>query len=180
MFLAKEWSQFAHTRKPLRVSMPIKSQRSTLFLHLPYRYGIPFLLLSVALHWFVSQGIFLANVDVYDMYGVRDPSVSYSTCGYPPISMIFVIISGVTLVLVGVGLGMRTLRPGMPLATSCSAAISAACHVPQDELKLHPEQRPLQWGVIPGMIDEKGNAHCSFSSRKVLEPVDDGTQYAGM
>jgi hypothetical protein len=159
--------------------MPKGSQRSTYFLELPKKYGIPLLLISGLLHWFVSQSIFLANVDLYDIFGVRDLTASFSTCGYSPISMVFVLLLGVMSVLVGVGLGMIPVKPGIPLAASCSAAISAACHIPENELKLHPELLPLQWGVIPGMMNQNGIAHCSFSSREVLEPVDDGTQYAG-
>jgi len=35
-----EWSRFAHSRKPLRVTSPAGQQRSTYFLSLPYRYAI--------------------------------------------------------------------------------------------------------------------------------------------
>jgi hypothetical protein len=35
-----EWSRFARFRKPLRVTAPIESQRSTYYLQLPYTYAI--------------------------------------------------------------------------------------------------------------------------------------------
>src|SRR5688572_23923235 len=41
MLLAQEWSTYAYTRKPLRVSYPSGEQKSTYFLQLPYRYAIP-------------------------------------------------------------------------------------------------------------------------------------------
>ena len=144
MLLAKEWSEYAYERKTLRVSSPIEKQRSTYFLQLPYRYAIPLLVFSGVLHWFVSQSIFLANIDVYYANGVLSPDASYSTCGYSPIAMVFVIIFGFLMILFGLTLGFRTYKPGIPLAGSCSKKISAACHIPENELELHPEQGPLQ------------------------------------
>lgn len=172
MLLAQEWNHYAHNRKPLRVSSPIGRQRSTYFLQLPYKYAIPLLIVSGTLHWFVSQSIFLASVESYDPDGVLDLRFSYSTCGYSPMPIIGVIILGSLLVIFGLVMGSRTYEPGIPLAASCSIAISAACHVPEQELELHPEQAPLQWGVVPGVFDERGNPHCSFSSQPVTQPVD--------
>ena len=174
MLLAKEWSGYAHERKTLRVSSPIGKQRSTYFLELPYRYAIPLLIFSGFLHWFVSQSIFLANIDIYGINGDYDelsPDYSYSTCGYSPIAMVFVIIFGSLLILFGLVLGFRTYKPGIPLVGSCSKKISAACHIPENELELHPEQGPLQWGIIPGVFDKNGNPHCSFSSNRVIKPL---------
>lgn len=42
MLLADEWNDYAHSRKPLRVTQPSGNQRSTYRLQLPYRYSIPF------------------------------------------------------------------------------------------------------------------------------------------
>lgn len=173
MLLAKEWSEYAYKRKTLRVSLPIEGQRSTYFLQLPYKYAIPLLIFSGALHWFVSQSIFLANINEYGVHGLSSED-SYSTCGYSPIAMIFVIILGSLLILLELALGFRTYKPGIPLAGSCSKKISAACHIPENELELHPEQGPLQWGVVPGVFDKNGNPHCSFSSKSVINPLSDG------
>ena len=170
MLLAKEWSEYAYERKTLRVSSPIEKQRSTYFLQLPYKYAIPLLIFSGALHWFVSQSIFLANINGYNVHGLASNG-SFSTCGYSPISMVFVIIFGSLLILFGLALGFRTYKPGIPLAGSCSKKISAACHIPENELELHPEQGLLQWGVIPGVFDKNGNPHYSFSSRPVIKPL---------
>ena len=170
MLLAKEWSEYAYERKTLRVSSPIEKQRSTYFLQLPYKYAIPLLIFSGAIHWFVSQSIFIANINVY-IDGELSPNDSYSTCGFSPIAMVFVIIFGSLLILFGLALGFRTYKPGIPLAGSCSKKISAACHIPENELELHPEQGPLQWGVVPGVFDKNGNPHCSFSSKPVIKPL---------
>jgi len=37
---AHEWSRFAYSRKPLRVTGPVGHQRSTYYLQLPYSYAI--------------------------------------------------------------------------------------------------------------------------------------------
>ena len=179
MLLAQEWNHYAHNRKPLRVSSPTGRQSSTYFLQLPYKYALPLLIVSGTLHWFVSQSVFLANieshnpVDVFSLFkSSSSSSSSSSTCGYSPMPIIVVVILGSLLVIFGLVMGSRTYEPGIPLAASCSIAISAACHVPEQELELRPELAPLQWGVVPGVFDEKGNPHCSFSSQPVTQPVD--------
>jgi hypothetical protein len=59
MLMAKEWSDFAHERKALRVTTPSGGQRSTHYLQLPYGYALPLLAASAVLHWLTSQAIFL-------------------------------------------------------------------------------------------------------------------------
>ncbi|KAF9060494.1 hypothetical protein BDP27DRAFT_420498 [Rhodocollybia butyracea] len=51
LFLALEWSSYAHSRKPLRVSDPHGEQRSTYFLNIPFRFGVPLMAYSSLLHW---------------------------------------------------------------------------------------------------------------------------------
>ncbi|KAL0258882.1 hypothetical protein SLS55_006386 [Diplodia seriata] len=167
MLLAREWSSFARHRKALRVSSPHGEQRSTYFLQLPYRYGAPLMLYSVALHWFVSQSIFLAKVDTWSSAGVHVQFESVTTCGFSPLGMILTSIVGACLLLTGVGIGFRQLDSDMPFAGGCSAAISAACHPPEEI----SEKLPLQWGALP--TDETSGAvgHCSFSSGDVKKPV---------
>ena len=46
MLLTAEWADFAHKRRPLRVSDPKPGQRSAYFLQLPYRYTLPLMLLK--------------------------------------------------------------------------------------------------------------------------------------
>ncbi|BCS26984.1 uncharacterized protein APUU_60032A [Aspergillus puulaauensis] len=63
MGLSAEWSDYAVHRKGLRVSTtPKGAQRSTYFLSLPSRYGIPVLVLSTLIHWLMSQSLFLVAV----------------------------------------------------------------------------------------------------------------------
>ena len=179
MLLAKEWRTYGSKSNFLRVTTPNGRQRSTYRLQLPYRYGIPLLVGSGTLHWFVSQSIFLVRVDVFN----GDYAYAYdeiSTCGYSPIAIIFVIIIGSIIVLVGIANGFRKVREGMPFAGSCSAAISAACHPPKADI--NPSSKRLMWGVVAETDpDDPDNhvGHCSFTSFKVETPIV-GRIYAGL
>ncbi len=173
MLLADEWSHFAHKRKALRSSKPKLGQRSTYFLQLPYKYAVPFLVLSGVLHWSVSQSIFLAQVASYDQTGkLVDPAI-ISTCGYSPIAILITIMMGFSLATFMILLGLRRYRPGIPLAGSCSIAISAACHGSSDV----DTTAPLQWGVTSKEGEEIG--HCAFSDHNTHLPIE-GALYAGL
>lgn len=180
MLLADEWNAYGSKRRFLRVTSPTGGQRSTYWLQLPYRYGIPLLIGSSALHWFVSQSIFLARVNVIDSTGAEVPGVGISTCGYSPIALIFVIILASIIVLLGIANGFRKARGGMPLAGSCSAAISAACHPP--EIDVDASSKRIMWGVVAEeSFKHRGESvgHCSFTSFKVEAPTV-GKLYAGL
>ncbi len=174
MLLADEWAGYAHDRKPLRVTSPSGSQRSTYRLQLPYKYGVPLLILSGTLHWLVSQSLFIARISAFTSEGVEDQSMSISQIGYSNIAIITVIALGILVVLLGILNGFRIFQPGMPLAGSCSAAISAACHRPKEDVDA--TQKSLMWGVV----EVEGDiGHCCFTSFRVQKPTV-GKLYAGL
>ncbi|THW65872.1 hypothetical protein D6D20_01754 [Aureobasidium pullulans] len=174
MLAAREWSHYAQERKPLRVSTPKGMQRSTYFLSLPYRFASPLLVLSGALHWLVSQSLFLASITTELRDGRTLAEDTVSTCGYSPIAMVLTLSVG-CLMLVGiVGVGFWKVSADLPIVGSCSAAISAACHPPPGQDNAH--LLPLQWGVIP-RADGDEVSHCSFSAEEVEAPVV-GAKYA--
>lgn len=178
MVMAKEWSEFAHSRKPLRVTSPFGQQRLTYWLSLPYRFAIPLLVASMLLHWLTSQAIFLDRRIVQQVWWgepYEDNDVgSVSTVGYSPSAVLACLILGLIMVLALIGMGFRKYKAGIPLAASCSAAISAACHVAPGESGI--ETLPLQWGVL-GAWHNVG--HCGFSAREVAMPQL-GCRYAGI
>ena len=165
MLLGHEWSGYAHFRKPLRVTSPAGSQRSTYRLQLPYIYGIPLLVLSGTLHWLVSQSIFLALVDYYQD-GFLLHLQSEPRLGYSCIAIITVIALGGMAVIIGILHGFRRYKPGMPLAGSCSAAISAACHRPNEDVDA--PYKPVMWGAVK---TKNSIGHCCFTSFEVTKPV---------
>ncbi|KZM27396.1 hypothetical protein ST47_g1466 [Ascochyta rabiei] len=193
MLLGYEWLSYAQKRKGLRLSRsPTGEQRSTYFLQLPYRFGIPLVILSGTLHWLVSQSIFLVSIDLYDYmdnksvagqdwlrYSVgweEDRPLSITTCGYSPIAIIFALFIGSLMLVALLGVGFIPYKHSMPLAGSCSMAISAACH-PEVSDREQLSTQKLQWGVETAVRDHEGVGHCSFSASPVGSPVE-GHTYA--
>lgn len=174
MLLAEEWSRYAYERRPLRVTDPVGSQRSTYRLQLPYKYSIPLMIISTILHLLVSRSLFLARISLYTRSGKEDTENSTSTIGYSCLPLLVVLILGSVTVLVGLLNGCRRYRAGIPLVGSCSAAVSAACHVAIQDPD-GPRKR-LLWGDVGASKD--GVGHCSFTSLDATPPVK-GEKYAG-
>ncbi|KAF9060836.1 hypothetical protein BDP27DRAFT_1272762 [Rhodocollybia butyracea] len=167
LFLALEWSSYAHSRKPLRVSDPHGDQRSTYFLNIPFRFGVPLMVYSALLHWLLSQSIFVVAVTFWDG-DVVDTFNSITSCGYSPVAMILTTIVGASLILSSLAVGyFKHLQCDMPLAGSCSKAIAAACHPPADG---SDPLKPMKWGVVARLPDS-AIEHISFSSGEVSAPV---------
>lgn len=145
MVMSAEWNDFAFKRKGLRVSapMPNTEQRSTYWLSLPYRYSVPLMLCSTSLHYFISQSFFYVRIITFSDGKKAD---LISTCGYSLIAIIFALSVGVVIVLTISGLSLRPINSRMPVAGSCSAAISAACHPPPEDVD--PHLKKVMWGEI--------------------------------
>lgn len=146
MLLPAEYDGYAQQRKSLRVSWPKAHQRSTYYLTLPYRYSFPLMVAHALLHWLISQSLFYVQVLPFDARGNPAPKNQLVACGFSPIAIIFTMSLGGLMVCAILGVGMKRYKTNIPLAVSCSAAISAACHPPPgggDPLK------PIKWGEIP-------------------------------
>ncbi|KAL4799209.1 hypothetical protein BDV19DRAFT_385460 [Aspergillus venezuelensis] len=183
MTLASEWDNFALHRKGLRVSKkPAFHQRRTHFLSLPFRFGVPLMLLSALLHWLMSQSIFLVRVMAYSASGSREMSFDTMTVGYSPPAIVVRLCVGVLLPVGLVVLGTGKLGTGMPVAGSCSLAVAAACHPRMKGGDAHIgagdgvgiEYRRLRWGVESrgSGIGEVDSGHCAFSDGEVIPPTD--------
>jgi hypothetical protein len=137
--LGVEWNNFASHRKGLRVSVtPQGVQRSSYALQLPKTWAIPLLLLSGLLHWLCSQSIFLVSVDIDSsrlVSGTDSPAIGeFLTCGFSPAAILSTILVGIAMFAFLIISGRRRFRNnGMTVVSSCSAAISAACHPPSEE-----------------------------------------------
>ena len=177
MLLSKEWMGYASMHMPLRVTHAKGEQRSQWRLQLPYHYSIPLIALSALLHWLVSLSLFLARVAMFDREGREDPQSSVNTVGYSVKPIIVTIITGSMALLFGVGTGLRRYNSGMPLAGSCSAAISAACHVTNDEDGSTTVEKAVRWGAVERK-SKKDVGHCSFTAGQAEAPVK-GQLYAG-
>lgn len=109
--------------------------------------------------------LFLARVDTFDSDGKADAANSFSSVGYSPIAIVTFLVAGSLLMAVAWGAGFRRHRPGLPLAGCCSAAISATCHRPVDDVDA--ATLPVKWGVVE---TEGAVGHCCFTSHEVTLP----------
>lgn len=172
MFLAADWTKFgtAAGGQTLMVVSPRGEQRGTWLLGAPLAYAMPILILQIVLHWLVSQSIFVVSVDVFNPDGTpNQDQTRNTTCGYSPIAIIFTLIALGVLILSVVVLACRRFPVGAPpLVATCSAAISAACHLP-DEFKRHGVAfGNLKWGQCKDAgEDEVG--HCALMPRDRFE-----------
>ncbi|KAK4208548.1 hypothetical protein QBC37DRAFT_325535 [Rhypophila decipiens] len=192
MAFADEWAAyFPHADNTTQSSgfytaQPHKQLRLSpkLNLSLPLRYTIPLLLLSGVTHFLLSQSFFLVTISIYDAnlsnsnstLTTSPESGTLMTVGFSPIAMIILfLVLSTSVLFLGLGLGFRRLKKGMPLVGSCSAALSAACHIvdgPEtyetgEEIARAPQG--VLWGVTGG--SEGGVGHLGFSAGFVGEPV---------
>jgi hypothetical protein len=175
MLLANEYSGYEVHRKALRVTTPCGQQRSTYWLQLPHIYGIPIMATSATLLWLISQSVFLVRVDEY-YHGVLNDDFNVSGVGLSPAPMLVIVILGICITAVAIGMGFRKLEGNaMPVAASCSLALSAAAHRPAADVDA--ALLPVKWGEVVEMgTDDVG--HCCFTSQEVLG-VKPGRKYAG-
>ncbi|KAK4211282.1 hypothetical protein QBC37DRAFT_402664 [Rhypophila decipiens] len=161
--------------KALRVSEPDGIQRSSYFISLPLRYGIPLYASSGIMHWLISQSLFLARISALTPSGELDKANSFSTCGFSPIAIVIALSFGGLLMLVIVLIGFRSYAGTMRLVSTNSRAISAACHVLPSDRK-DGYLLPVRWGVVE-MRDGVGK--CAFSTSPDIKlPVDkEGLRY---
>lgn len=148
MFLASDWAAFGTKAQTLMVSSPRGEQRGTWLLGAPLVYGIPLLVLQIILHWLVSQSIFVISLSVYNPDGsLNQTNPKYLNCGYSPVAIIFTIITSLVLMLGAMGLAFKRFPQGAPpVVATCSAAISAVCHLPDGMQRQDLPYAPLRWG----------------------------------
>ncbi|KAF7521935.1 hypothetical protein G7054_g12302 [Neopestalotiopsis clavispora] len=174
----------AERRKPLRVSEPMGIQRSTYFISLPLRYGIPLYATAGLMHWLISQSLFLARITAIDPDGQDDSTYSFSTCGYSPFAIFITdavslsqpaMLVGLVLVLGIIAVGMRKYDGTMRMVSTNSRAISAACHVLEGD-RQNGYLLPVQWGVVEVA---GGVGHCAFTTAPAhkLPELQDGIKY---
>lgn len=85
--VSDEWMGYHKTRKTLRVSFPEGIQRSTYFISMPFRYGIPLTTSMAFLHWTVSQSVFVVRVISHYSDGSLDAGSTITAAGYSPLGI---------------------------------------------------------------------------------------------
>ncbi|KAM3071463.1 hypothetical protein ACMFMF_007935 [Clarireedia jacksonii] len=164
MLLVDEWNAFAHRRQPLRVTTPSGKQQSRYYLSLPYRYAVPIILLSGILHWLVSESLFLIRITAMRGDDIVE-GASVSAMGYSALALFLAFLTCFVMLAFIYSKALRRVGSEIPMVGSCSAAISAACHVSNDEGDI--STIPIQWGAVKGAGDTWKSC-CTADSRKIL------------
>lgn len=176
LLLCDEWQDFAQRQQPLRVTAPLGEQRSKYYLSIPYRYGIPVLILSGIFHWLISESLFLVRITGVYHYVIQDDSVS--SMGYSTLGIVLACLMGFVMLAFVNLKALQKYRQCIPMVGSCSAAVSAACHRPEDDVQA--SLKAVQWGVVQGAdcenvgswkSGEKRFGHCSFTSTLTSPPI---------
>ena len=170
MLVSLELTRFLRQHRGLRVSSPKGSQRSTYWLSIPFRYSIPFACVMTILHWTMSESIFIVRLNYFDIYqrpyvdSGRHPGY-IQTLGWSPPAIIVSLIIGVMCLAVSIIIAHRKFPSGMPLMSTCSIAISAACHRSAFEDSAMTE-RPLKYGMLPDAVESR-QIYAGFSASHV-------------
>jgi len=190
MFLAADWSAFAFRPQSLMVSTPVGKQRDTWMFGAPPIWGMALLILQTLLHWLVSQSLFVVKMKIYNKDGsptvppIND-DLDYSqitNAGYSPIAIIFAIIAAGVLLISPIIFMCRRFPSGAPpVVSTCTAAISAACHPSNGHVGM--VYGDFMWGANGGY--HNGIGHCSLVPVEMWNagqagPPRDGYIYAGL
>lgn len=172
MFLSAEWASYARVRKGLRVTRPEGYQRESYWLSLPYKVSMPLIMASSVLHWILSQSLFLVQINIIDATESPDQSISINAIGWSTLALTALLIIGGLLIIIIVGFGFFTYTPGIPIVSSNSRAISAACHPAPGRVR--ESVQSLQYGVVADIRHK--TFHVGFSSGEV-RPLLTGQKY---
>ncbi|OJJ46443.1 hypothetical protein ASPZODRAFT_2129457 [Penicilliopsis zonata CBS 506.65] len=183
---AAEYSSYGAAPKPLRVTWPAKDseQQSTYLLGMPFKYSLPLLIGNTALHWLASQSMFFAVFIPYTRQGQMDTGLTKSfICISTTAIALGAILLALMVCILGV-LAFRRFSSEIPIAGSCSAAISAACHPARNEDSHTVALGVVMWGettqpaLRDAIHDSTGTfsqpstqtGHCSFTSFPAVRP----------
>lgn len=175
----RDWTSLALRRQPLRVSNPIPGtdQVSTYWLSLPYKYSLALMAASTLMNWFLSQSLFFYRYKVFDEDGRpwqhENPLVSWSVnkqlsagLGYSALGIVCAMALGGLILAALLVLSFQRCAPGLPLGSSNSLVISAACHAPKTDT--HAAEKLVTWGSVGGENGE--SAHCTITSQEAGVP----------
>ena len=77
---------------------------------------------------------------------------------------------GASIMIASVLIGFRKYSAGMPLVSTCSAVISAACHQPWPHDK-EAHLFPVRWGEQSGDPGSGVGHYCFTTQRDIKRPV---------
>ena len=174
MLVSAEFVAYSVNRKGLRVSKPEGEQRSTYFLSLPLKYSIPLGAGSMLLHWLLSQGFYIIQINMFSSNGTpeREPGQSLLGMICAPLPMIVETIFFTFMVMTILLFSLQRYKSAIPFVGTDSIAISAACHSYDTKGSLSVQK--IQYGVIREL--PLGEYRVGFSNEEV-SPLIPGQFY---
>jgi hypothetical protein len=176
MIFQDEWARFQHHRKGLRVSeSPRGQQRTVYFFLMPFKLAFPIMGFSCIIHTLISSTVFLVDVEAWGHgseegqkahFFTRDAQYDFSSTGFSPLADVALLFFSIAMIMFLVVYAMKKYKSGMPVVSTCSAAISAAIHPTHNE-EPNAWLQAIQWGVTEPL---DGSEHCTFSAREVGTP----------
>ncbi|KAI0973664.1 hypothetical protein F4678DRAFT_486848 [Xylaria arbuscula] len=179
--MAKEWGALSTEYRSLRVTEPQGEQFSTYRLQLPYKYSLPLLTMSVALHWLLSNTIYVlvsiggilsiffsggylrtayssnsepGYFQTTEYTDIEDPSFPPDAVGsiqYSSVSLLTLVITSSTLICLPVLFSLKHLPQNSINPSSNSLALSAACHVSKVSYNLKAKTQRVEDFVLPAI-----------------------------
>ena len=114
----------------------------------------------------------MAQVNIYSIDDIFQQNQSVNAVGWSGLALTLLLVLGGLMILTLIGFGFLRYRSGIPIASSNSRSISAACHPVPGKFKESTER--LQYGIIAELGD--GKYHVGFSSGDV-KPLVAGDHY---
>lgn len=136
--MAKEWATFSSGYIPLRVSNPKGNQVSTFRLQLPYKYSVPLILISILLHWILSNTLYLTVsvggyfFEVRQSQGISSsdaPFQAFLAVGYSGWALMLLLVLSCILICIPIITGLSRLPENSIVVGSNSFAIATSCHI---------------------------------------------------
>ena len=114
----------------------------------------------------------MAQVNIYSAGGTFLADQSVNAIGWSGLALLILLVLGGVMMLTAIGFGCLRYRSGIPIASSSSRSISAACHPLPGRYRESTER--LQYGIVGELGD--GKYRVGFSSGDV-KPLVEGDHY---
>ncbi|KAI0376668.1 hypothetical protein F5Y04DRAFT_273630 [Hypomontagnella monticulosa] len=184
--MAREWALFSEEFRPLRVTDPQGEQYATYRLQLPYKYSLPLIVVSVYLHWLLSNALYLLiSTGAEDYYkdlttGLRnggeaeDPSLPPGAnirLGFSEYALLAMLISSCVLITIPILLSLKQVTPNALNVGCNSFSISAACHVSRlsHAASSSDDPSPCPYYLPPLPFDLEGRPHSAPADEAPVE-----------
>lgn len=125
------------------------------------------------LHYFISQAVYPVRTRSISPDGANNHRFDSTVIGNSLLGITISFVLGVVFLLAYITTPLVRYKSDMPLAGTCSLAISAACHRDEDDTDAH--LMPLKWGVISEDKDT-GIGHACFSTMTDNARPDQGSE----